>query len=113
MNIIKKIIYFLLVVAIFFGVFVGGFYVGKNQVVCRAVKPETIDFSLFWDAHDKLLGKFMNPEKITEQKVLYGAILGMTKSLGDPYTDFFDPEHAKLFNKICKGLLVALVLKLL
>ena len=74
MNIIKKIIYFLLVVAIFFGVFVGGFYVGKNQVVCRAVKPETIDFSLFLDAHDKLLCKFMNPEKITEQKVLYREI---------------------------------------
>lgn len=103
MNIFKKIIYFLVVVAIFFGVFVSGFYVGKNQVVCQAVKPETINFSLFWDAYGKLLGKFMSPEKIIEEKILYGAISGMTKSLGDPYTDFFDPEHAKTFQQNLEG----------
>lgn len=84
-------------------VFAVGFYAGKNQVICKACKPENIDFSLFWNAYDNLRNNFINPEKIDEQKMIYGAISGMTKSLDDPYTEFFDPEQAKMFEQDLAG----------
>lgn len=84
-------------------VFSMGFSIGKNQVVCKACKPENIDFSLFWNAYDNLRNNFINPEKIDEQKVIYGAISGMIKSVDDPYTEFFDPEQAKMFEDDLAG----------
>lgn len=98
-NIFRYLILAVLLVAVF-GV---GYVSGKNQIVCKACKPETIDFSLFWDAYNKLQGHFVNPEKISDQKVIYGSIAGMTKSLGDPYTEFFDPEQAKSFKQDLLG----------
>ncbi len=84
----------------FFG---GGFFAGKNSVVVKACKPEQIDFSLFWDAYNKLHQNFINADKIDDQKVIYGAIDGMTKSLGDPFTDFFNPDQAKSFQQSLQG----------
>ena len=81
----------------------GGFLVGKNQVPVNVCKPENLDFSLFWDAYGKLQSHYINPEKIDNQKVMYGAILGMTKSLGDPYTAFFEPKDAKMFQQNLEG----------
>lgn len=66
-------------------------------------QPGTIDFSLFWDAYSKLQQSFIDPSKINTQKIIYGAISGMTKSLGDPYTDFFDPEQARRFQQDLSG----------
>src|SRR3989338_1285568 len=100
----KKIFrYSILIVVIIVVVFTAGFFVGKNQVVCKVCKPETLDFSLFWDAYSKLEEKFIHKEEIDNQKLLYGAISGMTKSLGDPYTDFFDPSQAKAFQQDLLG----------
>src|SRR3989338_3274475 len=100
----KKIFrYSILIVVIIVVVFTAGFFVGKNQVVCKVCKPETLDFSLFWDAYSKLEEKFIHKEEIDNQKLIYGAISGMTKSLGDPYTDFFDPEQAKMFKQDLAG----------
>ena len=76
---------------------------GKNSVVCQVCKPENIDFSLFWDAYNKLQQSFISPDKINDQAVIYGAIDGMTKSLQDPYTDFFDPDEAKMFEQDLAG----------
>lgn len=99
----KKILYSLILIALFFVVFGAGFFIGKNQVVCKVCKPENIDFSLFWDAYQKLGRNFINPDKINDQEIIYGAISGMTKSLGDPYTDFFNPEQAKIFQQDLAG----------
>lgn len=98
----KKFKYIILI-TLFFVVFGVGFFVGKNQVVCKACKPEIIDFSLFWDAYNKLHLNFINPDEINDQKIIYGAINGMAKSLGDPYTDFFDPSQAKIFQQDLLG----------
>ncbi len=99
----RKLLNYVLVAAIFFGVFFVGFSVGKHQVVCKVCKPENIDFSLFWDAYKKLQENYINPETIDNQKLIYGAISGMTKSLGDPYTDFFEPKDAKIFEQDLAG----------
>src|SRR3989344_6001054 len=99
----RKIFYSLIFIGIFFVVFEIGFFVGKNQVVCKVSKPEMVDFSLFWDAYDKLHRNYIDPDSLDDQKILYGAIAGMTKSLGDPYTDFFSPAEAKLFQQDLSG----------
>jgi len=99
----KRIFRYIILAAVFFVVFGAGFYFGVNQVTCRICQPETIDFSLFWDAYNKLNQNFINPEAIDDQKVIYGAISGMTKSLGDPYTEFFDPSQAKIFQQDLAG----------
>ncbi len=99
----KKIYYGLGLFFLALLIFTVGFVVGANQVVCKAYKPEQIDFSLFWDAYNKLSEKFIDPSKINNQDIIYGAIAGMTKSLQDPYTTFFDPKEAKIFQEDLSG----------
>ncbi len=99
----KKILQSSIIIAVLLVVFNAGFFIGKAQVTCHVCKPEQVNFSLFWDAYTKLHQNFINPDKIDEQKLLYGAISGMTKSLGDPYTDFFPPSQAKIFQQDLKG----------
>ncbi len=79
------------------------FFAGRNSVKVNVCKPEAVDFSLFWDAYNKLHQSFINPEKIDDQEVMYGAIFGMTRSLGDPYTDFFNPDQARAFQQDLAG----------
>lgn len=99
----KKIVYPIILVILFAGFFAGGFYVGKNQIVCKVCRPEALDFSLFYDVYNKLQTTFVDPLKIDNTKIVYGAIEGMTKSLGDPYTTFFNPEQSKQFADDLSG----------
>ena len=75
--------------------FLMGFWRGEMR--CEICSPEDIDFTLFWKSYYKLQEKFVDQGKFDSQKILYGAISGMTKSLDDPYTTFFNPEEAKVF----------------
>jgi len=90
-------------VVIVVAVFGAGFLFGKHSAPKVIPQPGSINFSLFWDAYNKLHENFIDPSKINDQKIIYGAIEGMTKSLGDPYTDFFDPAQAKAFNQDLSG----------
>lgn len=65
--------------------------------------PEGLDFSLFWEAWHALEENFVEPEKIDYQKMIYGAISGMTESLGDNYTVFMTPEDLKIFEEDVAG----------
>src|SRR3989338_8258412 len=100
---LKKILCGIILIAFFAGFFVSGVWVGVNKIAYNVPQPGTIDFSLFWDAYNKLSQNFINPEKIDDKKVVYGAIEGMTKSLGDPYTSFFNPEQAKRSVWVSQG----------
>lgn len=80
-----------------------GFFVGESQVECPICPPEEIDFSLFWEAYYQLQEKFSDPEKLDVEKIIYGAISGMVKSLEDPYTIFLNPEETKRFQEDVKG----------
>jgi len=99
----KKIIYPTILVVAFAAVFALGAWFGVAKLSYHVPQPGTIDFSLFWDSYNKLQQKFIDPSKITNQKIVYGAIAGMTNSLGDPYTSFFDPEQAKMFQEDLSG----------
>jgi len=99
----KKIIYPIILVICFAAIFSLGAWVGVTKIAYHVPQPGTLDFSLFWDAYQKLQQNFIDPSKITDQKVIYGAIQGMTNSLGDPYTDFFNPEQAQRFQQDLSG----------
>lgn len=96
-NLIKIFLFSAILVS-----FVLGFYFGKSQIV-YPTSPGEIDLSLFWEAWSKLQEKYVDKEKFDNQKMLYGAISGMVKSLGDPYTVFMPPDEAKRFIDDTKG----------
>jgi len=97
----KKTLISIFLVIVILASFGGGFYFGKSQ--CKICPPEEIDFSLFWEAWDKLQEKFADKEKFDIQEMIYGAISGMIKSLEDPYTTFLNPEDTKRFIEDVKG----------
>jgi len=99
----KKIFFIFVILILISGFFASGFYFGQSQKICSFCKPENVDFSLFWEAWTTLQNKFVNPEKLDIQKMIYGAISGMVNSLGDPYTVFLNPEETKKFNDDVKG----------
>ena len=97
----KKVLLFFLTISIISLSFGFGFYFGKLN--CKICQPEDIDFSLFWEAYHKLKENFIDQEKFDVQKIIYGAISGMTQALGDPYTTFFSPSETKTFLEDVKG----------
>jgi len=109
----KKIFSSAIIVILLAASFYGGFTYGKNARPAiekvggifnkETGKPDTIDFSIFWDAWAKLQENFVNRSSLDYQKMVYGAIDGMVKSLGDPYTAFFPPQEAKKFSEDIKG----------
>src|SRR3990167_1360841 len=102
----------LLILAVVFSV---GFYSGlKISPESRVAKilnitpqisadREEVDFSEFWHAWNIAEGKYVNIDKVKRQDMVYGAISGMVKSLGDPYSVFFNPEESKIFKSAIEG----------
>lgn len=66
-------------------------------------KSDTVDFALFWQVYEELPKKFLDKGAIDGQKLLNGAISGMVRSLGDPYTAFLDPKQNKSINDELSG----------
>jgi len=95
-------------------VFFGGFLIGKKSAPEPALhdriffnkelgKPDFIDFGLFWQALKTIEEKYVHSDEINYQELLYGAISGMTESLGDDYTIFMKPEKTELFIESVSG----------
>lgn len=99
----KKIISVSLIILLAGAGFFAGFYFGKSQVICPVCPPEDLDFSLFWETWQTLEERFVDKEKFNVDDMIYGAISGMVKSLGDPYTVFLDPDDTKRFVEDIKG----------
>lgn len=102
-KLIKNLIFSLIIVVLFLGIFEVGLWYGEKQVICKICQPENIDFSLFWEAYYQLKEKFVSPGKINDQEIIYGAVSGMTKSLDDPYTIFLNPEEKEVFEDELSG----------
>lgn len=62
-----------------------------------------VDFSLFWRVWDLVKQKHIDRDKFDAQQMVYGAISGMLRATGDPYTSFFDPKENKAFSEDLGG----------
>ena len=97
--------------------FFAGVFIGSRQLL-EVQKPETVinadsdksqvvDFTPFWKVWNTLQKKHIEigttTKKTTDQEKLWGAITGLVASLGDPYTIFFPPTEAKIFEEEISG----------
>ncbi len=64
---------------------------------------DKVDFSIFWEAWRRLEDNYIDKTKIDYKKMVYGAIEGMVKTLGDPYTTYFTPNETESFNEELNG----------
>ena len=71
----------------------------KNQVVDK----NNVDLGMFWQVWGKLGESYLQKEEIQSQQMVWGAIKGMTASLGDPYTVFLPPEQNKASKEELEG----------
>ncbi len=116
-SLMRKIKLLQLVVLIIISVLVG-YYFGINHVkiswnnykpsisvINREAPPSVsnVDFSTFWNVWDKLESNYYDKTKLDPQKMLNGAITGMTESLGDPYTMFLAPTQNTNFKNGLAG----------
>ncbi len=99
--------FFVLFLIFYTGFFLGEKKGGKIDTLSALKNTELnsaeIDFSLFWKAWKLLDEKYIDNATSTEeiaksaQNRLWGAISGMTNSLGDPFTIFLPPEENEYF----------------
>lgn len=98
---------------------IGSFYIGWSSgersasLAINALEnrsegqPEEVDFAPFWKAWNILSEKYVpastTAESVTDQEKVYGAIKGLAESFGDPYTVFFPPVEAELFEADIRG----------
>lgn len=95
-------------------VFILGLYIGLTQnskfenfasliAPKTEIDPNTIDLSPFWKVWEALDEKYPGASETNNQERVYGAIKGLVGSLEDPYTSFFTPEEAKIFEEDIAG----------
>ena len=108
----RKYIYWVIVVFAVAASFGAGFIFGAVEKLPQPVqgvikeefgKPAEFDFSLFWEAWEKLHDKYVDKGKLDDGKLLYGAISGMVDGAGDPYTVFFPPAESEAFKQDVGG----------
>lgn len=88
-----------------------GFQVGKRypeEIIVKGVTntdnpSNTVDFSTFWETWQLIEQDYLRDKDISAKTKLYGAISGLVKSLGDPYSEFFTPEEGKKFQEDIQG----------
>ena len=87
----------------------GNFQGPKQQTIftlTNATPPteyKNVDFQQFWDVWKILQNDYLDPEKIQTDQMVYGAIKGMTASLGDPYTVYLPPSDQKRSQEDLQG----------
>ncbi|MFH1193806.1 MAG: S41 family peptidase [bacterium] len=118
-NFFIKNIGLLLSIAVLLATFFIGFYAGKKMEAVKISKLEiqnlinkdakptfaigkSVDFNLFWTIWNKIKLDYVK-QPVDEVKMFYGAIEGMTASLDDPYSVFFEPKVATEFQQELSG----------
>lgn len=118
---IGRIILTLLAIAIIF--FSGAYLAINNKTISRLSESQVlylgkitgkynkgngqwsqnVDFDLYWDVWNALKNSYVNKSDFSEKKLFYGSLKGMVSALGDPYTEFMDPQENKEFNEEMSG----------
>jgi len=107
----KILVPILIIISLAVG-FIGGSYFQLHKISVPIVgdlinkevgQPKNVDFSTFWTAWNLLQSKYVDKSKLNTEDMVYGAIDGMVKAVGDPYTVFFKPKESKEFSEQISG----------
>ncbi len=105
-NMLRGILIIVAIAAIFLG---GMLFGSKTQVSgfifgSQTTPATTANLANFWKVWTMLDEKYpFADKKPTDQEKVYGAIAGLVASYGDPYTTYFPPKEAKLFDDEVRG----------
>lgn len=88
-------------------VFALGFFThrGFEEYICQDILETegSADYSLLNSVLAQIQNKFVSPEEIDEDALMYGAAAGMVDALNDPYSTFFDPLETEEFKEDIAG----------
>ncbi len=76
----------------------------NSQSSDAAYAPKTdFDSDTFWEVWNYIEENYVDPEKVTGQKLYYGALQGLVGSVEDPYSVFFEPKVSEKFENEISG----------
>lgn len=61
-----------------------------------------VDFDIFWQVWQIIQSDYVD-KPVAEPQLFYGAMQGLVASLGDPYSNFLEPQTAKNFTEELAG----------
>ncbi|HEY5601056.1 MAG TPA: S41 family peptidase [Patescibacteria group bacterium] len=115
-SIKAKIFFWVILVAVVFFGFGYQFGIRNFQAKVANYKPifsisskdppaqfEKVDFSPFWQVWDVMFEKYIDRSKIDPNVLVNGAISGMVKALGDPYTAYLTNEENSAVKEDLSG----------
>jgi carboxyl-terminal processing protease len=100
----KKNNLFLIIIPLLLLTFIVGFWLGGlNRNKFEEIQQKNNDFSLFFEAWEKIEAHFIYIDEIDRQRMIQGAIEGMIEALDDPHTKFLTPEETELKMRGLRG----------
>lgn len=105
----KDGIFVLLIVGFFvLGLCLGGVSAEKQEKLINldnktSEVTDRVDFAPFWKVWSAIDEKAPNAGEVNDQDRVYGAISGLMSSLDDPYSVFFSPDEASIFESQIAG----------
>ncbi|MBI4872936.1 MAG: S41 family peptidase [Candidatus Riflebacteria bacterium] len=106
MRITRKLVISTVVTAFALSVGLNVFFLAGN---CNEVYAGKLGLTLFGklalvqEVLDHVTRQYVEPEKVKEDKLIYGAVEGLLVKLGDPYSRFMDPSVFKEMQIETKG----------
>ena len=93
LNLVRR---YLVSIILLLGFGFGGYKWGVYTVESRYQDNSMVDTRVMNEVLVRLKKDYLKPEDIKTDQLMYGAAVGMTESLKDPYTTFFPPaENAR------------------
>jgi len=80
----------------------GNVKISKVLDLYGASRSDKISFDQFWSLWNKVKEKYVE-QPVDDSKLYYGAMEGMVRGLGDPYSVYFPPKEAAEFTKDLSG----------
>ena len=114
----RKPLAIILAVFLIFGIFLFGFYLGKEETkypASLAYSPEAkqaalngsdddnFDFNLYFEVWNSIKTNHVDKNQIKDRDLFYGSLEGMAAATGDPYTNFMDPGATSEFYEDLSG----------
>ncbi len=62
-----------------------------------------VDMSLLWNVWEELNDQYIDPQKLQVTPMVYGAVEGLVRGVGDPYTAFMTPKENDEFREGLAG----------